>query len=237
MTSVDIIILTSILVLGGWVLYKKIMRSTPSDSEWRVELQHFARTKNLDEETVTRGPGEYEYSTKITWQWIKKVWSRNPSMTAPPKGSSVFKGTLKGFQFFVDMVLIRKSYADWDNEYLRMAVILPWIPPNLTIYPAGRIRRLVSGVKLVQRSSSHAQIGSQTAVSSSDGDDHASERDFLTIRQLRILEEFEARSGGVHVYDRKLFLIKFRDGTRKIDLNRVYNDLCALTMKLIDDKK
>lgn len=119
-----------------------------------------------------------------------------------------------------------------------MAVILPWIPSNLTIYPAGRTRRFVSGVKLVQRSYSHAQLGSRTAVSSSDGDDYdARERDFLTIRQLRILEEFEARSGGVHVYDRKLFLVNCRDGTREIDLNRVYNDLCALTMKLIDDKK
>lgn len=188
MASINLLILAIVLGLGGWVLYKKIWRSIRSDSEWRVELQHFARTKNLVEETVMRGPGEYNLDTKITWQWLKNIWSRNPAMTTPPQGSTVFKGTLKGFQFFVDTVLIRKSYADWDDEFLRMAIKLPGILPSLTIYPADRIRRFVSGVKLMQRPCYHGQVGRSTVAIQSNAGDHAGERDFLTSWRLRILE-------------------------------------------------
>lgn len=236
MDSADILILASVLGLGGWALYRKIPRSIRSDNEWRIELQHFTRTKNLVEETVAKGPGEYALDTKITWKWIKNVWSRNPATTTPPKGSAVFKGTLKGFEFFVDTVLIRKSFADWDDEYLRMTIILPGIPPTLTIYPAGRMKRLVSGVKLTQRPPYHGQAGGSTAIFSTNAGDHARERDFLTNRRLRILEEFEEKSGGVYVYDRKISLIKRRNGARQINLHAVYNDLYVLTTKLIGDE-
>jgi hypothetical protein len=114
-------------------------------------------------------------------------------MNLPPSGSTVFKGRRNGLSIFIDTVLIRNYWNNLNDEYLRIAVDLPELSRSLTIHPTGRIRRTarLSGFKQAHRGTIHS--GSLTAVFSSNLSERRSERRFLSIKRLGILEESEKK--------------------------------------------
>jgi hypothetical protein len=229
MTFAETLVLVSILGLAGWALYS-MPRATRHDADWHDALRSFAKTKGLIEATVEKAPGEFDSNAHITWKTIKRVWSRNPAVAAPNKGSMVFKGTNNGFPFIMDEVWIRKYWTNLHDAYLRMAVELPGLPVALVAYPADRIGRLARGVGSTPRSTDRPQRANLTIEFSATATDRAKARDYLSAHRVRLLEEFEEALGGVYVFGGRLFVIRRRDTGKQIDLITLYDVLgmCAL---------
>ena len=225
--------LAATLGLAGWAFYS-LRRSTRYDASWYSALKDFARATGLAEAIVEKVPGEFDSNTPITWKTIKRVWSRNPAMAAPIKGSVVFKGTNNGFPFVMDEVWIRRYWTKSRDAYLRMAVELPDLPATLAIYPAGRFGKSARGIGMTPQSAARNQRARLTVEFSANATNRAKERGYLTAHRVRLLEEFEEALGSVYVYGGKLFVVRRRASGRQIDLKTLYDVLGMCARMLVE---
>ncbi len=62
--------------------------------------------------------------------------------------------------------------------------------------------------------------------------EQAKERLFLSDARRRILEDYQAESGGLHLYEGKLYLIRHRFEIGVRDLDKLYEDLARLVRAL-----
>jgi len=224
----EILVLVFVLGFAAWAFHS-MRRGARHDADWNYLLKAFAVSRGLTAVTVERAPGEFDSKTPITWKMIKRVWSRNPAVAAPIKGSIAFKGTNRGYPFLLDEVWIRKYWANLHDAYLRMAVELPGLPATLVIYPAGRMRRSARGNGSSARFAAPLRRANLTTEFSAGATDRARERSYLTADRIRTLEELEEALGGVHIHGGKLFVIRRRRSGRQVDLDILFEALgmCA----------
>lgn len=212
MTFEEIFVALSVLALAGYALHS-MRRAARHTAAWRSGLRDFAQTLGLAEGVVDEAPGEFGGGAPVTWKNLRQVWSRNPAIAAPSKGSAVFTGSNCGFPFVMDEVWIRKWWTSSRDAYLRMSVELPELPDTLEIAP---------GHSGSTRSNLRIRF-------STPADDRAEEQSYLTARRLSRLQTLEETLRGVYIYGGRLFAIVREDGAEPIGLHERFAALgqCA----------
>ncbi len=160
--------------------------------------------------------------------------SSNPAAARPARGGAVFRGQLEGLPITLDEAWGGRSAANaWQGQpYLRLSVALPDAPRSLELRPAGLADVLRGRAGLLRRPGRDGDRGRLVARFSRRPLDRSKERMFLSDARRRILEDFEAEHGGLHMYDGRLFVIRHRFDVNVRELDRLYDALGSLVRTL-----
>lgn len=211
------------------MLFTSIPRALREGVVSHEVLQAFAHSRGLAEETVARPE-----SLQVGAETVRRWRSDNPALKRPAPGTVVFRGMHGGYPFLMDEVWV----SGWlggvrrREPMLRMAVELPDLPATLEVAPGGMWMRLTGRAGLLEPRLDRPRRGRLVAIHSRRPVLRAKERIFLTRERRRILEEFEAQAGGVHIADGRLFVIRPRLTITAPDLAAMYDDIGALAQRL-----
>jgi len=210
-------------------LLSSMPRALRDDAVSPEILRAFALAKNLREEEVGM-PERIDVGREALRRWR----SDNPAIKRPPPGSRVFRGVYDGWPFFIDEVWVSAWLGGMRRRelLLRFAIALPDLPPTLEVAPARLLDRLAGRAGLVEPRMGAPRRGNLVAKYSTRPVVRAKERIFLTSERRRVLEEYQARTGGVHIGDGKLFLIRPRFMVSGPDLAALYDDIGELARML-----
>jgi len=169
----------------------------------------------------------------VTVESLMRRWSRNPALADPPRGSRVLEGTLDGLPFVVDEVWVRRWWSSLRDAYLRMAVELPGLPSGLSVFPAGRIRRLVRRVKPGAESGYTGRLSRLAVSFSRRAEERVREELFLTPHRRQALEDYAEGAGDASLCGGRLFVIRPWKATGKADLARQVQEIGLLAQRLV----
>lgn len=222
------LVLFLLFILSVFFLLSSAPRAFRPDAVSPEVLRRFALNKGLAEmaasmtEHAGNGSGE-----------VRRWWSKNAAIKRPLPGTLLYRGQHSGFRFVIDETLASRLVGVRQRELLlRMSIELPDMPPTLEVAPANRWRRLVGRAGLLRSKSPSDTHGKLDATFSKRPVTRAKERLYLNDERRRLLEAFEAQSGGVHIGDGKLCVVRERLEVTASDLDRLYEEIGTLAKGL-----
>lgn len=196
------------------------------DREWFPLVQEFVEAKDLVEEEVKWRPSIAAPDQEINWQWLKRGFSRNPAIASPLSGTRFVD---KHGGFTLDEVRVRRALTSTQDHFVRMGVELPGAPPNLSIRPAGTLRRLFDRIR---PPSEDIRLENLSCGLSKKSPDRDREKAFLGKRRRRILLEAQNALDGIYMHGGKLYLIRHRNSRDARNLEGLYDELIAIKDRL-----
>lgn len=165
---------------------------------------------------------------------LRRWLSANPALKHPDRNGPLFVGEHAGFPCAIDEVSMNSWIGSpWQRKrYLRLCIVPPEIPTTLALRPARLRDRILGRAGLLRSRTTAEHRGGLVATLSKRPIVQARERMFLNNARRHLLEQYQARNDGIHLYDGRLYLVRDRFEITGPELDRLHADAGALAAAL-----
>ncbi|MGL1832212.1 hypothetical protein ACKVEX_01250 [Rhodocyclaceae bacterium SMB388] len=193
-------------------------------------LRAFAHEHGLHAGTSGERAGQSGSRSRSLQRWL----STNPALKHPDRNGPMFVGEHAGFPYSIDEVSVNSWFGSpWQRKrYLRLCIVPPEIPTTLALRPARLRDRILGRAGLLRSRTTAKHRGGLVATLSKRPIVQARERMFLNDARRQLLEQYQARSDGIHLHDGRLYLIRDRFEITGPELDRLHGDAGALAAAL-----